>query len=173
MEVRQAYGGQGLHSRTRQRRPRQTGARDEQRREQFPDGDNGANEELRGSEMADQTQQQTGSDSQNVDLSQQITEAIQPVMEDLQQQITQTVQQQLQQVSGAVGANGSGTLSLDNLGSLGETLQSSLDSAVDSLQPFFQWLMEKLQQLVSWIMSLFIGGSAEGSQEAEQQAENQ
>lgn len=120
--------------------------------------------------MAEQTQQQTGSNNQNVDLSQQITEAIQPVMEDLQQQITQTVQQQLQQVSGAVGSNGSGTLSLDNLGSVGETLQSSLDTVVENLQPFFQWLMEKLQQLVSWIMSLFMGGSPEGS---EQQAEGQ
>lgn len=121
--------------------------------------------------MADQTQQQTGSNNQSADLSQQITDAIQPVMEDLQQQITQTVQQQLQQVSGAVGANGSGTLSLDSLGSLGETVQSSINSAVESLQPFFQWLMEKLQQLVSWIMSMFIGGSSGESGDSEQQSE--
>ena len=105
-----------------------------------------------------------------IDMNQQITEAIQPVMEDLQNQITNTVQEQL-----GGGSSGSSLPGLDSLGDLGETLQTSLNEAMEQLKPFFQWLMEKVQQLISWVVSLFIGGgsseeaeSSEGEEETEE-----
>lgn len=174
VEIREAYATRESQTRSRDQRPSEEHASSDQLGQPSADTDGQVNDQgQEGSDMAEQTQQQSGSDNQSVDLSQQITEAIQPVMEDLQQQITQTVQQQLQQVSGAVSSNGSGTLSLDNLGSIGESLQSSLDSAVESLQPFFQWLMEKVQQLVNWIMGMFMGGSSSGSEGSEQQEASQ
>lgn len=108
-------------------------------------------------------QEQQEMNTNGADMSQQIADAIQPVMDDLQKQITETVQQQ---VGGGSGSS-NGAISLDSLGGLGETLQSSLDSAVESLQPFFQWLMEKVQQLINWIVGIFMGGSGEDSEQEE------
>jgi hypothetical protein len=123
----------------------------------------------------DQEQQAAGTEEQGgtSDMSQQINEAIQPVIGNLQEQITQTVRQQLDEAGGGVSANGaSSTLGLDSLGSVGEALQSSLDGVVDQLQPFFQWVLEMLQKLWNWITSLFTGGEGEESEsESEEGAE--
>jgi uncharacterized protein YpuA (DUF1002 family) len=123
----------------------------------------------------DQEQQATGTEEQGGagDMSQQINEAIQPVISNLQEQITQTVRQQLDEAGSSVSANGaSSTLGLDSLGSVGEAFQSSLDGVVDQLQPFFQWVLEMLQKLWNWLTSLFTGGEDEGSEsESEEGAE--
>jgi hypothetical protein len=110
-------------------------------------------------------QEQQEMSANGVNMSQQIAEAIQPVMDDLQTQITDTVKEQL----GGGSSSSENGFSLDSLGNLGETLQSTLDSAVEQLQPFFQWLLEKVQQLISWIVSLFMGGS--GSESGEEESE--
>lgn len=120
--------------------------------------------------MADKTQEMNGN---GADMSQQISDAIRPVMEDLQEQITTTVQEQM---SGETSSNGvAEALSLDSLGGLGETLQSTLDSAVEKLQPVLQWILEKVQQLINWIISLFVGGeeSSEESEESEESSESE
>jgi hypothetical protein len=110
-------------------------------------------------------QNQDATASTSTDMSQQISNAIQPIIGDLQEQITKTVRQQLNQTGASVGANGTGALSLDSLGPLGETLQSSVEDLIDRLQPFYQWVIQMLQKLVNWVMSLVNGEGDE--QEAE------
>jgi hypothetical protein len=121
----------------------------------------------------DQTQQETGTEEQAGDMSQQINDAIQPVIGNLREQITQTVREQLDEAGKGVSADGAGSaLSLDNLGSVGHALQSSLDDVVNQLQPFFQWLLEMLQRLWNWLKSLFGGAEGEESgSESEEEVE--
>jgi hypothetical protein len=94
-------------------------------------------------------------------INQQINEALQPIIGNLQEQITQTVRQQLEQTDTSVSANGAGALSLDNLGPIGETLQSSLQNVVEHLQPVFLWVVEMLKKLVNWVTGLLSGEGAE------------
>jgi hypothetical protein len=97
------------------------------------------------------------------DMSQQIMEALQPIIGNLQEQITQSVQQQL----GQAGSDGAGALSLDNL-PIGDTLRSTLEAVIQRLQPIIEWILQLLQKLVSWVFEMFGGEEAEqGSEQAE------
>jgi hypothetical protein len=148
-------------TRPRRRPRRRSEERDTSSAEQEQaDTDGQQQENDQGVEMSEQRGQGTTA-TNGTDMSQQLMEALQPIIGDLQEQITQTVQQQFGQAS----SDGAGALSLDNL-PVGDTLRSTLEAVIEQLHPIIQWVLQIVQKLVSWIMGLFGGDDAERDAEA-------